>query len=736
MATASGSSNLPPFLHALASRRELLVPLGFLALIGVLVVPLPAMLLDLLICANISLAAVVLLTTIQMRRPLEFSVFPALLLATTLFRLVLNVASTRLILSAEGTSSEDLKGVAGHVIDAFASFVAGNDAIVGGIIFLILIVVQFVVITKGATRMSEVAARFTLDAMPGKQMAIDADLSAGLINETEAKDRREEVTREADFYGAMDGASKFVRGDAIAGIVITLVNIIGGVAIGVFDNGLDAGTALRTFGLLAIGDGLVSQIPAFVVAIAAGLIVARAGGGKAIGDAIPSQLVSQPTALFMIAIFLLILGFTGLPAFPMFTAAAVLIGLGVISIQSSKLKSAQAQAAATREADAEREEPTVDDLLGVHTLQIELGYGLVQLVDPNRGGDLVSRIESLREQLAVELGIVLPPVQIRDNIQLSSEQYRLRIRGAALAEGVVHPGMVMAMDSGVVTSELDGIRELEPVFGLEAIWIDPAQRARAENANYIVSDAAGVLLTHLNNIAKAHADELLTREEVCNLIEKLKEKAPKLVEEAVPSQVKPGEIQKVLQALLREGVPIRDLETILETLSDWSQHTKDPEVLVEYVRNALRRTICSQYVEVNEQGGQQLRCVMLDPAVEDQLNACIERTVTGTTLSIPPALHGTIGQSALAAIRPLVEAGARPIVVAGPSVRSQVRQVLEPYISDVVVLGSNEVIPGVAVESVGLIQSVETDATTSSDQPAPAAPAAREPNPPLTTNSS
>ncbi|MEC9158063.1 MAG: flagellar biosynthesis protein FlhA [Planctomycetota bacterium] len=733
MASTANTSSLPPILHAIAGKRELLVPLAFLALLGVLVVPLPAMLLDLLICTNIALAAGVLLTTIQMKRPLEFSVFPALLLATTLFRLVLNVASTRLILSAEGSSGEELKGVAGHVIDAFASFVAGNDAIVGGIIFLILIVVQFVVITKGATRMSEVAARFTLDAMPGKQMAIDADLSAGLINETEAKDRREEVTREADFYGAMDGASKFVRGDAIAGIVITLVNIIGGVAIGVLDNGLDAGTALRTFGLLAIGDGLVSQIPAFVVAIAAGLIVARAGGGKAIGDAIPSQLVSQPAVLFLIAIFLGMLAFTGLPSLPMLTAAGALSLLGLLSIRGSRRQLARAAADARRASEEQAEPTTVDDLLGVHTLQIELGYSLVQLVDPSRGGDLVARIESLREQLAVELGIVLPPVQIRDNIQLSSEQYRLRIRGAAVAEGVVHPGMVMAMDSGVVTAELEGVRELEPVFGLEAIWIDPAQRARAENANYIVSDAAGVLLTHLNNIAKSHADELLTREEVCNLIEKLKEKAPKLVEEAVPTLVKPGEVQKVLQALLREAVPIRDLETVLETLSDWSQHTKDPEVLVEYVRNALRRTICSQYAESDEQGGgQKLHCVMLDPGVEDQLGACIERSVTGTTLTVPPALHAAIGQSAVEAVRPLVAEGRRPLVVAGPSVRSQLRQVLEPYLSDVVVLGSNEVIPGVSVESVGLIELDQGSVREVAEPPLDPAPAVAEP---LATNS-
>ena len=721
MAQAADGSNLPGILHAIARRRELLVPLGFLALIGVLVVPLPALMLDLLICANLSLAAIVLLTTIQMKRPLEFSVFPALLLATTLFRLVLNVASTRLILSADGASPEELKGVAGNVIDAFANFVAGNDAVVGGIIFIILIVVQFVVITKGATRMSEVAARFTLDAMPGKQMAIDADLSAGLISETDARERREEVTREADFYGAMDGASKFVRGDAIAGIVITLVNIIGGVAIGVMDNGLDVGSALRTFGMLSIGDGLVSQIPAFIVAIAAGLIVARAGGGKAIGDAIPSQLVSQPTALFMIALFLGMLAFTGLPAFPLVSAALTLAALGLFSLRGRKLKAERARAEAAHAASAVAEEaPPVDDLLRVDTLEIELGYGLVQLVDSGRGGGILEQITRQREDMAGELGIVLPPVRIRDNVQLPSEQYRLRIRGAVVGEGVVHPSMIMAMDPGVVTNEIEGVREVEPVFGLEAVWIDPAQRTRAENANYVVIEPGVVLVTHLVEIARRHADELLSREEVSNLIEKLKEKAPKLVEETVPAQIKPGELQKVLQSLLRERVPIRDLETILETLSEWSQHTKDPDVLVEYVRNGLRRTICAQYAMADERGVSRIRCVTVDPTLEEQISGYKEQTATGTTLLIPPQLASSIGQAAVETLRPLVDRGERAIVVASPGVRAQVREVVKAFLPDVVVLGINEIID-VEMESLGLIQLAPTGNISGEASPAPAA---------------
>ena len=705
----NAGSNMPPLLHMIAKWRDLLVPVGFLALIGVLVIPLHPALLDVLICANISLAAIVLLTTIQMRRPLDFSVFPALLLATTLFRLVLNVASTRLILSSNGSSPEDMEGVAGRVIDAFATFVAGNDAIVGGIIFVILVVVQFVVITKGATRMSEVAARFTLDAMPGKQMAIDADLSSGLITENEARTRRDEVTRESDFYGAMDGASKFVRGDAIAGIVITLVNIVGGVAIGVFDNGLTAGEALQTFGMLAIGDGLVSQIPAFVVAIAAGLIVARAGGGKTIGDAIPSQLVSQPAGLLLIAVFFVMLAFTGLPTVPLLMAALTIGFIGFLGLRNAKQAKVQKEAVAAHEAAVEPTEQPVEDLLGVDTMEIEIGYALVQLVDAGRGGDLLERITMIRRQLAVELGVVLPPIRIRDNVQLPSEQYNIRIRGAVVGEGTVHPGLLMAMDSGVATTQLSGIREIEPAFGLEAIWIESNQRSQAENANYTVVDAESVLATHLTEIARTHADELLTREEVSNLLEQLKERAPKLVEDTVPALVKPGDLQKVLQSLLRERVPIRDLESILETLSDWAPHTNDPEILVEYVRNSLRRTICSAYTEQDEQGRTKLHCVTMDPAVEDRINAYIDRSSSGATLSLPPHLGGAIARAAAESVRPLLEAGRRAIVVSSPSVRAQVRQIILPHLPDVVVLGYNEIaLPGIDVESVGLVQVEES----------------------------
>jgi flagellar biosynthesis protein FlhA len=505
----------------------------------------------------------------------------------------------------------------------------------------------------------------------------------------------------------MDGASKFVRGDAIAGIVITLVNIIGGVAIGVFDNGLSTGEALKTFGLLAIGDGLVSQIPAFIVAIAAGLIVARAGGGKTISDAIPTQLVSQPASLLLIAVFLTMLAFTGLPALPLLSAAGVLGVVGFLSQRSANHAVRKKRAIAEQESASERTDQPVEDLLGVDTMEIEIGYALVQLVDVARGGDLLERIAMIRRQLAVDMGMVLPPVRIRDNVQLPSEQYKIKIRGAVVGEGTVHPGMLMAMDSGLATSELAGVQEIEPAFGLEVIWIETAQRSQAENANYTVVDAESVLATHLTEIARVHADELLTREEVSKLLEQLKERAPKLVEEAVPAHVKPGDLQKVLQALLRERVPIRDLETIVETLSDWAPHTNDPEILVEYVRNALRRTICARYTEPSETGATQLHCVTMDPAIEDRINAYVDRSTSGTTLSLPPQLGGAIGRATAEAVHPLLEAGHRAIVVTSPSVRAQVRQIVLSHVPDVVVLGYNEILPGIVVESMGLVQVEE-----------------------------
>jgi flagellar biosynthesis protein FlhA len=688
-----------------AKYSHLIVPLSFLGLVGVLVVPLPSMVLDLLICVNIAIAAIILMTTIYMRKPLEFSVFPALLLGTTLFRLVLNVATTRLILSIDSKDPATASTAAGHVIQAFANFVAGSNAVVGTIIFIILVIVQFVVITKGATRMSEVAARFTLDAMPGKQMAIDADLSAGVISDKDARARREEISREADFYGAMDGASKFVRGDAIAGIVITIINIISGFAIAKFQLGWSAGDAMKTFMLLAIGDGLASQLPAFLVAIAAGLIVARAGGGKTVGEEIPAQLSSQPWAMYLIAGFLFLLGFTPLPTIPLFGAALILAGTAY-AMQWQKRKQASNEVDRVRQEAMAKppEQPKVEELLAVDTLELEVGYGLVAMVDTARGGDLLDRIAGIRRHLAVELGLVMPSVRIRDNMQLEPNEYRVKIRGASVASGSIYPTLLMAMDSGLAHGQLDGFRTKEPAFGLEAIWIERGLKEKAESSNWTVVDATSVLATHISELVKRHADELLTREEVTNLIAQLKQKTPKLVEDLIPALVKPSDMQKILQALLRERVPIRDLETIVETLAEWIPHTKDHDVLVEYVRNGLRRAICAQYSEVDERGRSRLRCVTMDPALEDTISGYIDRSPAGTTFSIPPSLANRISRAVAETAQPLAEAGRKVVVLASPSVRAQVRQILEPHIAEVAVLGYNEVVRGTDVESVGLVQ--------------------------------
>ena len=723
----SSKGELPAILHRIASHRHLIVPVGFLALIGVLVVPLPPFAMDILISGNIALAAIVLLTTIYMKRPLDFSVFPALLLATTLFRLVLNVASTRLILSAGELGPGEASTAAGEVIEAFGNFVAGNNPVIGAIIFIILIVVQFLVITKGATRMSEVAARFTLDAMPGKQMAIDADLSAGLLSEEQARARRQEVTQEADFYGAMDGASKFVRGDAIAGIIITSVNILGGFAIAMLMHDYTAAEAMQVFGMLSIGDGLVSQIPAFIVAIAAGLIVSRAGSGENIGMEIPAQLASQPTALFLISGFLGLLSLTPLPTVPLLGSALVIAFIGWSMRRNTMFQAGKRENAARQEAETERTQAKpVEELIGVDVLELELGYSLVRLVDGANGGDLLERISGIRQQLAVELGMVMPPVRIRDNMQMQPDHYRIKIRGAVVDEGEVQPDLLMAMDSGLATGDLDGIRRTEPAFGLEAIWIDPALRHRAEALNYTVVDPTSVLGTHLGEVVRRHADELLTREEVGNLIEQLKQKAPRLVEEIVPTLVKPGELQKVLQSLLREGVPIRDLETIIETLGDWIGHTRDTDVLVEYVRNSLRRSICTLHAELDETGRPRLYVVTMDPEVEDRINGHVDRGAAGTTVSVPPRLAGDISRAVAEAARPLGDAGRPMVVVTSPTVRAPLRQILHSHLAGVVVLGYNELVDGFDVESVGLVQLPKAAPTAqnrgleSASQPVPA----------------
>ncbi len=583
---------LPAWMQKVRQYRSLLVPLGFVLGLMVILVPLPPVAMDMLIAMNISLAVVVLLTTIYMNHPLDFSVFPSLLLATTLLRLVLNIASTRLILTADASSPEQAMGVAGQVISAFGSFVAGDSLAVGVIIFLILIIVQFVVITKGATRISEVAARFTLDAMPGKQLAIDADLNAGIITEAEARDRRDMIRREADFFGAMDGSSKFVRGDAVAGILITVINVVGGFAIGTLERGWPAGQTAEVFTTLTIGDGLTSAIPSFIISIAAALIVTRSGSKADLGSEMTSQLGSQPRGLYITSAFLLVLAATPLPTIPLIACAAISATVAFAMARSTKIAEHEAQQEV--EEQSVPEPAPIESLLKVDTLELEVGYGLVALVDAKQGGDLLDRISSTRRQLAIEMGLVMPPVRIRDNMQLEPTKYNVKIRGNTVASGEVIPARLMAMDPGVATGAIEGVRTVEPAFGLDAWWIEPGQKPRAESLNYTVVEPSSVMATHISEIIKRHADELLTREEVSNLVEQLKQQSAKLVESTIPSVIGLADLQKVLQALLREQVSIRNLETIVETLGDWAPRTKDVAVQTEYVRNALKRAISHQ----------------------------------------------------------------------------------------------------------------------------------------------
>ena len=694
----------PAWMRGIAKHRGLIVPVGFVFLLVVILVPLPPVVLDLLISANISLAVIVLMTTLYMSRALDFSVFPSLLLATTLFRLVLNIATTRLILTAEADNPDDAMDVAGHVVGAFGTFVAGDSLFVGIVIFGIIMIVQFMVITKGAGRIAEVAARFTLDAMPGKQMAIDAELSNGVISEAQAKEQREEIAREADFYGAMDGASKFVKGDAVAGIIITFINIAGGFAIGTIDRGWPAGQTAEVFTKLTIGDGLTSAIPSFIISIAAALIVTRSGSRQDLGMELTGQLASQPRGLWITAAFLGLLSLTPLPTVPLLATSLGLAGLAWGMRRASRGKEdnarrdAEAQAAATP-APA----PGVEELLKVDVLELEVGYALVSLVDTNQGGQLLDRISAVRRQLAVELGLVMPPVRIRDNMQLAPTEYRVKIRGSIVATGHTDPARLLAMDSGLATGKLQGEKTVEPAFGLDAWWIDPATRSRAETLNYTVVDPTSVLATHLTELVKKHADELLTRSEVANILETLKEKAAKLVEETVPGVVKLGELQKIMQSLLRERVPIRDAETILEVLAEWGTKTKDPDVLTEYVRNGLRRSICQQYAWRDDDGKLRLTCVTLDPALEDQIEAYIDRGQAGTTVSMPARIASQIAAKVADALAKVTASGRHPVVIASPQVRAVVRQVLEPHVPLAAVLGYNEVVPGLEVESVALV---------------------------------
>ena len=687
----------------------MLFPLACVVLLFVILIPLPPSVLDFLLVVNITMSVIILVTTIYVKSPLEFAVLPSLLLAITLFRLVLNIATTRLILTAgdHGGGPEAAKHAAGNVVHAFSSLVTGGSMTVGIIIFLIIFVIQFIVITKGSSRISEVAARFTLDAMPGKQMAIDADLNAGTINEAQARERRAAIAQEADFYGAMDGSSKFVRGDAIAAIIITVVNILGGIFIGMIQHGWPIVPTLETYTILTIGDGLVSQIPAFIVSLAAGLIVTRTSSRRNLGDEMLAQMFAKPVSLVVAAIFLLTMAAVflmapsdgGMPWQPMLIVGCCCGGLAYVMTRGTKKAEVAAKQKELDEAKVAAKEPEKPEtLLGVDTMELEVGYGLVKIFDESKGGDLLNRISMIRRQIAVELGIIVPPVRIRDNMRLGPNDYIIKIKGQNVATGVTYPDQFMAMDNGATSGPLPNAEEtVEPAFGLPAYWITDSQCAQAELMNYTVIEAAGVLATHLTEVVKSHAYELLTRQETKNLIENLKQKSPALVEEVIPSQIKPGELQRVMQNLLRERVPVRDLETIVETLGDWSARTKDLDVLSEYCRHALARTICKQYVDERDK----LWCVTLDPTLEELVLGNTDREKGTNTL--PPNTQQAITQRVAEKVGELTQLGRNAVILCSPQIRAAVRRMIEGGVPQVAVLGYNEIVPDVSVEAVGLV---------------------------------
>ncbi len=676
--------------------RDFIFPLVIFSSILVFVVPLPARMMDILLSCNLTIAAIVLLTTIYARKPLDFSVFPALLLGTTLARLVLNVASTRLILTRGAADGEN---AAGEVIGAFQRFVAGDNVAVGLIIFIIIVVIQFLVITKGATRISEVAARFALDGMPGKQMAIDADLNAGIISAEQAKVRREEITQQADFYGAMDGASKFVRGDAIAGIVITLINMVGGIYMGMAENSMPFGEAIGTFTKLTIGDGLVTQVPAFLISLAAGLLITRSSNDSDLSGDMVGQIFNSPQALWIAGAFLLALSFTGLPGPPLFIMGAACGGLGYFLHESRKHKAAAQQVAEEQQAEQSRPEPKPEDNLLVDPMELELGFGLIRLADVNSGGDLLERVTRIRHKIAQELGIILPKVRIRDNIRLEQRQYQIKINDVPVAWGDAFPEGLLAIDTGATNGKVPGVDTVEPAFGRPAVWIEDKQRERAELMGYSVIEPAAVIVTHLTEVVREHSDELLSRQQVHQLIDNLRDRSPKVVEELIPDLMKTSQVHQVLTNLLRERVPIRNLETILESLSDWAGRTQDTGILTEYVRHGLSRTICQQLRDKNRV----LRVITLDPAIEDLIAAGIEHGERGTVVKLSPQVAEAVTRGIADKLQVLTAAGHPPVIVVSPQIRATLKQFTSAALPSLSVLSLNEVTRDTQVEASGQV---------------------------------
>ncbi len=657
-----------------------------------LIVPLPAWILDVFMAFNMAVAFTILFAAMFSKEVLDMSYFPSILLFTTIFRIAMNVSSTRLILTT---------GTAGNVVMTFGQFVGGGDLIVGAVIFIILILVQFLVINKGTERVAEVTARFTLDAMPGKQMAIDADLNTGAIDDKEAKIRRDKIQQESSFFGSMDGAVKYVKGDAVAGLILTVINLVGGIIMGMTRSGMDINTALSTYGVLTIGDGLVSQIPSLLISLSTGILVTKGGKEAEFGTTIVKQLFGIPKAMYMVGATLMFLGLTtGLNTI-------LFLGLGLLFIVAGRLVAGNIETAGIENmVDAEetaaeeiRQPENVNSLLQVDPIELEFGYGIIPLADAAQGGDLLDRVVMIRRQIALELGTVVPIIRLRDNIQLNPNQYIIKIKGIQVSEGEILFDHYMAMNPGYVEEEITGIPTFEPSFHLPAIWITEGQRERAESLGYTVVDPPSIIATHLTEVIRQHIAELLTRQDVQGLINNLKENNPALVEELVPKLLGLGEVQKVLQNLLQEGISIRDLLTIFETLADYAPTTRDTDILTEYVRQSLKRAISVKYFPAHET----TQVITLDPKIEQEIMGSVKQTEQGAYLNLDPERTRKIMDSLGKEVQKLENLGKNPIIITSPIVRMYFKRLTEDYYKDLIVVSYNEIESNVELQSVGMV---------------------------------
>ena len=680
--------------------REAVFGVFIIAVVLILLIPPPTWLLDLLLIVNITLAVIIVIDAIYSREPLEMSIFPTILLVTTLFRVILSISSMRLIIG---------EGFAGHVIETFGGFVAGGNIIVGTVIFLALVLVNFIVITKGAERVSEVTARFTLDAMPGKQMAIDADLNTGLIDEEEAKNRRKKIGDEASFYGSMDGATKFVKGDAIFTILATIINIVAGVAMGTTNLGMSIGEAFEEYTLMTIGDGLVSILPAILISLATAMIVTKASNEIDITEAIEKQIFNRPLAFFITGASLFVLSFTPMPATILIPLSIILILLGFRASKKLQIAEIEEEIAAAEVATVAggpnsssnlKGPENVTSLLHVDSIALVVGYGLIPLVDYNQGGDLVDRIIMIRRQLAIELGAVIPIIRMRDDFKIPPNQYRILIKGVEVAGGEILFDHYMAMNPGFVEEEIEGIETTEPYLGLPALWITEGQRERAEAMGYTVVDAPAIIATHLTEIIRDNLAELLTRQDTQTLIETVRELNPLLVEELMPKLMSIGDIQKVLANLLAEAISIRDLVTILETLADYAVTTRDTDMLTEYVRQALKRSISSRYFdnEVNT-------VITLDPELEQTIMANVQQTEQGSYIALEPSITSKVLGSLTSQVSKLTSMGITPVILTSPIVRTYFKRLVEQTAPDLVVLSYNEIESNINIQSVGMVSA-------------------------------